>query len=118
MAKQAIHIILVPYHAGILNHRVGLGPKHLLSPVEKNLHARGFTSTVEEIPPVDSFEGDIGRSVELIRRVSEATERAFRKSLFPLLLQILRSCGLMRTMMLPHPARLAMAISMGWLYRC
>lgn len=79
-------IITVPYHVGIHNHRVGAGPHQLLPKVHEKLASLNLVVTVENISPVDDFEGEIGRSFELLRRVSRAVCKAKGTGSFPLLL--------------------------------
>lgn len=67
-----VTIITVPYHVGIHSHRVGAGPHQLLPKVHEKLASLNLAVTVENISPVDDFEGEIGRSFELLRRVSRA----------------------------------------------
>jgi arginase len=68
-----IHLIVVPYHVGIQNHRVGAGPQRILSNnLISRLEALHKTIVTTTIGPVDEYEGEIGRSFELIRRVSVA----------------------------------------------
>jgi len=86
-ANNSINLILVSYHVGIQNHRVGAGPGRIL---DNNLIARleslHKTVTITTIGPVDDFEGEIGRSFELIRRVSTAVSGSVENGQFPIVL--------------------------------
>ncbi|KAI9148114.1 arginase [Paramyrothecium foliicola] len=86
MAVKTISIIVAPYHVGIYNHRVGGGPLRILS--------HGLAAELERIAPVsfvnigpvDEFEGEIGRTFEIMRRISKAVSTAVAKESFPLVL--------------------------------
>lgn len=86
-APRHITIIFSPYHVGIRDHRVGNGPQHLLDggfvPALRNL---GYTVNIVEIERVDEFEGEIGRSFEILRRTSQAVRIAVANGTFPLVL--------------------------------
>lgn len=82
-----IRIIAVPYHAGEANVRVGAGPTRLLDDgLEQALAAAGHRTSVRFVAPVDEFEGEIGKSFELKRRVSREVAEARRDGAFPLVL--------------------------------
>ncbi|KAJ5919944.1 arginase [Penicillium verhagenii] len=66
MVANAITVIYSPYHVGIRDQRVGNGPNHR----------------------VDEFEGEIGRSFELLRRLSTAVTEAVDQNTFPLILSV------------------------------
>lgn len=82
----SITIIVAPYHVGIYDHRVGGGPLRIL--------AHGIADKLEKfapisyvnIGPVDDFEGEIGRTFEIIRRISTAVSKAVENNSFPLVL--------------------------------
>ncbi|KAK1524515.1 uncharacterized protein CCOS01_09602 [Colletotrichum costaricense] len=82
----SIRLIVAPYHAGIPDLRVGGGPRHLL--------AHGLVSKLERfapvnfsnIAPVDEFEGDIGKTFEVMRRISRAVSVASSENAFPIIL--------------------------------
>ncbi|KAL3479541.1 Arginase/deacetylase [Aspergillus californicus] len=87
MPASAITIIFSPYHVGIRDHRVGNGPHRIRSlGVVQALEKLGVAIHFNEIPPVDTFEGEIGRSFELLRRISTAVTDARDKNTFPLIL--------------------------------
>ncbi|KAL2205951.1 arginase [Sarocladium strictum] len=86
MALTSITIIIAPYHVGLYDHRVGGGPLRILSHgIGRDLEALAPTSYVN-IGPVDDFEGEIGRTFEIIRRISMAVSEAVSKNSFPLIL--------------------------------
>lgn len=67
MGTISARLIIAPFHVGILNHRVGAGPNDLLSRgLVEGLQAHNVKVDIEEIAPVDDFEGEIGRSFEVI----------------------------------------------------
>lgn len=82
----SITIIIAPYHVGIYDHRVGGGPLRIL--------AHGIADKLEKLAPisyvniglVDDFEGEIGRTFEIIRRISTAVSKAVANNSFPLVL--------------------------------
>lgn len=87
MAATAITIILSPYHVGIRDHRVGNGPHRIRSlGITQALEELGAKVVLQEIGPVDEFEGEIGRSFELLRRISTAVSEAVTQNTFPLIL--------------------------------
>lgn len=87
MATTSITIILSPYHVGLRDHRVGAGPNRILNlGLVAQLTNLGFAVHVTEIPPVDNFEGEIGRSFEVLRRTSETVSRVKQAHSFPLVL--------------------------------
>lgn len=73
MAHNSVTIILCPYHVGLRDHRVGDGPNRIreMGLVEE-LQKLSIHVTIAEISPVDDFEGEIGRSFEILRRMSDA----------------------------------------------
>ncbi|ODM23713.1 hypothetical protein SI65_01302 [Aspergillus cristatus] len=98
---STITLIISPYHTGLHAHRVGKGPHHILS---QNLLAQltslGLNIETYEIPRVDDFEGEIGRSFEVMRRTSLAVSEAVEKGNWPLVLSgncmasVAVACGL------------------------
>ncbi|KAH6879492.1 hypothetical protein B0T10DRAFT_609892 [Thelonectria olida] len=72
MAFASITIIVAPYHVGIYDHRAGGGPLRILSHgIDKELDKPAPVSFIN-IGPVDKFEGEIGRTFEVLRRISKA----------------------------------------------
>jgi arginase len=87
MATTAISLILAPYHTGIPLIRVGKGPNAILSHnLIPRLETMGLLVTTHTIPSVDDYEGEIGRSFEVIRRISRAVSKAVDKGSFPVVL--------------------------------
>jgi arginase len=87
MPTSSITIIFSPYHVGLRDHRVGDGPNRIrqLGLVER-LQDLGVKVHIHEIPPVDAFEGEIGRSFEILRRTSLAVSAARASNSFPFIL--------------------------------
>jgi arginase len=87
MVATSITIIFSPYHVGLRDHRVGDGPNRIrqlgLIPQLESLEVQ---VRFYEIPPVDDFEGEIGRSFEILRRTSVAVSQARSNNSFPLVL--------------------------------
>ncbi|EPY52280.1 arginase [Schizosaccharomyces cryophilus OY26] len=87
MSARAITIIFSPYHVGLRDHRVGNGPKRIRSlGLVQKLERLGAKVELKEINRVDDFEGEIGRSFEIMRRTSLAVTEAVAKNTFPLIL--------------------------------
>jgi arginase len=87
MAATSITIIFSPYHVGLRDHRVGDGPNRIRAMgLIEELENLGVTIHLIELPPVDDFEGEIGRSFELLRRTSKAVTAACAAHSFPLVL--------------------------------
>ena len=87
MPATSITIVFSPYHVGLRDHRVGDGPNRIrkLGLIER-LEDLGVKVHVEEIQPVDDFEGEIGRSFEVLRRTSVAVSKARANNSFPFIL--------------------------------
>jgi arginase len=82
-----VRIISAPYHAGALNERVGAGPTRLIQDgIEAALQAEGARTSVTIIPGVEEFEGEIGRTFELKRRIAAAVAEARSAGAFPVVL--------------------------------
>ncbi|OBT65808.1 hypothetical protein VE03_03330 [Pseudogymnoascus sp. 23342-1-I1] len=87
MSCTSITVIFSPYHVGIRDHRVGNGPNRIMSlGVVSQLESLGVPVKVVEILHVDQFEGEIGRSFEVLRRISTAVSTARASQSFPLIL--------------------------------
>lgn len=83
----SITIIFSPYHVGLRDHRVGNGPHRIRSlGVTDELEKMGVRIHITEIEPVDNYEGEIGRSFEVMRRISKAVTAAVSNNSFPLIL--------------------------------
>ena len=84
---QSITLISSPYHVGIHNRGVGAGPDFIRSlGVVQVLKDLGVTVNEVEIEPVDDFEGQTGRSFEVIRRTSTLVSKAQNSNSFPVIL--------------------------------
>jgi arginase len=89
----SVTIISVPYHVGlraspIHRSRVSEGPDYIKSAgLVSRLRESGIPVHEVEIAPVaDDFEGEIGRTFELLRRVSLAVTAARNQDSFPIVL--------------------------------
>ncbi|KAK4124544.1 Arginase/deacetylase [Parathielavia appendiculata] len=89
----SVTIISAPYHVGlraspIHRSRVSEGPEYIKSAgLLSRLRDSGVTVHEVEIPPVaDDFEGEIGRTFEILRRLSRAVTAARNQSSFPIVL--------------------------------
>jgi arginase len=73
---QSVTVIFSPYHVGIRHHAAGAGPARIREKglVLSLLHL-GVAVHEVEIEPVDDFDGDIGRSFEVIRRTAKPCDR-------------------------------------------
>jgi arginase len=82
-----VRIIAAPYHAGALNVRVGAGPTWLLDHgIEATLQGEGARTSVTIVPGVEDFEGEIGRTFEIKRRIAAAVREARAAGAFPVVL--------------------------------
>ncbi|OJZ84274.1 hypothetical protein ASPFODRAFT_48278 [Aspergillus luchuensis CBS 106.47] len=87
MPANAITIIFSPYQVGIRDHRVGNGPHRIRQHgIIQALEGLGVEVNLIELEPVDKFEGEIGRSFELLRRTSTAVTQAVENNTFPIIL--------------------------------
>jgi len=88
MRPVGITVVVAAFHAGAYRERVGNGPHYLLdNQLVDHLKREGFDDVqVLEIERVDSFEGEIGRSFEVKRRVAQAVKNAIEQNRFPLVL--------------------------------
>jgi arginase len=87
MGATSITVVFSPYHVGLRDHRVGDGPNRIRAlGVIEELEKLGVTVHFVELPSVDDFEGEIGRSFELLRRTSKAVTDVIAKQSFPLIL--------------------------------
>ncbi|TGO13494.1 hypothetical protein BTUL_0068g00010 [Botrytis tulipae] len=104
--STTITIILSPYHVGIKNHRVGDGPNRILQQgVFRELESLNVKVQIKEIESVESFEGEIGRSFEILRRISTAVTTARNSNSFPLILSgnCMATAGVAAVIGLPDP---------------
>lgn len=87
MNIKSVHVIVAPYHVGIPEHRVGAGPRALLAHgLVARLEHLGVKVTSNMILPVDDYEGEIGRSFGVIRRIAKAVAAASAGGFFPIVL--------------------------------
>ncbi|KAK1749903.1 hypothetical protein QBC47DRAFT_418606 [Echria macrotheca] len=90
---KSITIITSPYHVGLRaspvhRSRVSEGPDFLLSSgLLASLQGLGLPIRQVELAPVaDDFEGEIGRTFELLRRTARAVTEARNSGSFPIIL--------------------------------
>lgn len=86
---HSITLISSPYHVGLRNVGPGAGPTYLLSRgLAVSLKTLGIPLHELEIeaPNPDQFEGEIGRSFEVLRRTAELVVQARRDASFPIIL--------------------------------
>ena len=82
-----IEIIVTPFYAGARCCRVGNGPHRLLNAgLVEALHSSNRDIRIVEVGAVDAFEGEIGRTFEVKRRVASAVSVAVGYGRFPLVL--------------------------------
>ena len=88
MDRRTVHLILAPYHVGIAEHRVGRGPHFLLSRgLRERLEAAGAIVTCTSLVyGSEKFEGEIGRSFAVIRKIGLLVYQATRVGHFPVVL--------------------------------
>ncbi|KAK5657146.1 hypothetical protein OQA88_3203 [Cercophora sp. LCS_1] len=88
----SITIITSPYHVGLHasplhRSRVSEGPSFLLSTLLPALAKFNLPIHTIQLPPVaDDFEGEIGRTFELLRRTARAVTSARNSGSFPIIL--------------------------------
>lgn len=83
----SVTVVVAPFHAGARCRRVGKGPHRLLEAgLLEALQTACADASVVEIEPVDAFEGEIGRSFEVMRRLARAVAAAVAAGRFPLVL--------------------------------
>ena len=79
-----LRLIAWPYHAGLRDVGMGLGPA-ILAADEELLAALG-SPTVEVVPPVDEAQAEVARIFELDRRLARSVRAARDAGEFPLVL--------------------------------
>lgn len=79
-----LRLIAWPYHAGLRDAGMGLGPT-VLAADEELLAALG-EPPVEDIPPVDESQAEVARIFELDRRLAQSVRAARDAGEFPLVL--------------------------------
>ncbi|TKX22443.1 arginase-like protein [Elsinoe australis] len=86
-APSSITVVFSPYHVGLRDHRVGDGPNRIFQlGVVQDLEQLGLQVHFKEIDRVDDFEGEIGRSFEVLRRTSTAITEIRKAGSFPIVL--------------------------------
>ncbi|KAH7038483.1 arginase [Macrophomina phaseolina] len=85
-AATSISLIISPCHVGIYNHRVGAGPLRIQPHNIVDALQQFAPVNTTTISPVDEFEGEIGRSFEIFRRISNAVSAARSVNAFPIVL--------------------------------
>ncbi|KAB5559637.1 hypothetical protein GE09DRAFT_62091 [Coniochaeta sp. 2T2.1] len=85
--STSVTIIYSPYHVGVRDEGPGAGPSFLRSHgFVQSLQSVGLLVHEVDIEPVDDFEGEIGRSFEILRRTSKLVTEARDRSSFPVVL--------------------------------
>ena len=88
MGPIGVTIVVSAFHAGVYRERVGNGPHYLLNhQLVDKMKQEGIDDVeIVEIERVHSFEGEIGRSFEVKRRIAEAVKDVIKHNRFPLVL--------------------------------
>ncbi|CAJ2507631.1 Uu.00g088170.m01.CDS01 [Anthostomella pinea] len=87
MAYRGVDLILCPYHVGKQDQGVGNGPRAILDAgIREVIESHGISFSTTTIDPVNDFEGEIGRSFELLRRIAAAVKAARASRSFPIVL--------------------------------
>ncbi|RKU41277.1 hypothetical protein DL546_000656 [Coniochaeta pulveracea] len=85
--SKSVSIISSPYHVGVYDQGPGRGPNFLRSHgMLEEIRKLGVTVHEVEIDPVDEYEGEIGRSFEILRRTSKLVTQARNSGSFPIVL--------------------------------
>jgi len=87
-SSKDVTIIATPFHAGVYCERVGKGPHRIVNTgLLDALKLAGIDDILlVEIDRVDAFEGEIGRTFEVKRRVAFSVAEAVAVHRFPLVL--------------------------------
>lgn len=84
---RRLSLIFSPYHVGIRGKGPGAGPGFLKARgLTQSLQGLGLPIDEVEVEPVDDFEGEIGRSFEVIRRTAKLVAQARQQNTFPIVL--------------------------------
>ncbi|EMD00598.1 hypothetical protein BAUCODRAFT_175205 [Baudoinia panamericana UAMH 10762] len=87
MQYRGVQIISAPYHVGEINIGVGKGPQAILDGgLTAALHGMGVATVISMVDSVQDYEGEIGRSFELMRRIANGVRSARREHMFPVVL--------------------------------
>lgn len=85
--NKKVTVIFSPYHLGHRDHRVGNGPNRIKKlGILDELKSLELDIEFVEIERVDEFEGEIGRSFEVLRRISKEVSKCVSEDRFPLVL--------------------------------
>ncbi|PSK42188.1 hypothetical protein B9Z65_4102 [Elsinoe australis] len=106
-APSSITIVFCPYHVGLRDDRVGDGPNRILQlGVVQDLEQLGLQVHFKEIDRVDDFEGEIGRSFEVLRRTSTAIAEIRKAGSFPIVLSgnCMATVGVVCGLDIKHPS--------------
>jgi arginase len=84
---KSITLILSPFHVGKYNEAVGAGPLALVKHgILEAIQSTGFPVSTKNISPVDDFEGEIGKSFEILRQTAKLVKEAREEKSFPIIL--------------------------------
>ncbi|KAH0425018.1 arginase [Colletotrichum camelliae] len=90
MAKatlRSLSLIISPYHVGLRDQEPGAGPGFLKAcGLSKSLSNLGLPIREIYVEPVDQFEGEIGRSFEIVRRTAKLVAQERQRDAFPIVL--------------------------------
>jgi len=89
MPPIGVTIIVAAFHAGAYRERVGNGPHYLLNHQLVDKMKREGVDDVETLEiggGIHAFEGEIGQSFEVKRRIAEAVKHVIEHNRFPLVL--------------------------------
>jgi len=88
---KSVTVIYSPYHVGAYNQRVSAGPFCLRHHgVIEAIQLLGTQVNTKDIPPVDEFEGEIGKSFEILCRTATGLNSSKRL----VMLQLFQLCSL------------------------
>lgn len=84
---RSVSLIYSPYHVGVYNVGPGKGPNFLRSHgLAQAIKDLGVTVHELDIGPVDEFEGEIGKSFEILRRTSKMVTQEHNRGSFPIII--------------------------------
>ena len=85
--NKKVTVIFSPYHLGHRDYRVGNGPNRIKKlGILDELKILKLDIELVEIERVDEFEGEIGMSFEILRRISKVVAKCVSEDRFPLVL--------------------------------
>jgi arginase len=87
-ARPRLRVLGLPYHNGLRDTGMGLGPTRLLESGEitAKLEAHGWSVEVDVVTPVDEGLPEVARVIELDRRLAERVRATVADGAFPLVL--------------------------------